>query len=183
MTINLSIAVWPHPHLSTCLSHHRHVSILYWKLIFNLIKQNAHRIEPKCFTGNKFDIIDHEFYLVQTFIGRDTQSPWTLSMFYMDLHAYYTKKTLELRTNWCLHVCNTLAWSQLQGLKFSEFSLISEFFPTFRAILEISVNLKRNLFMGVGVWTNLYMCETFIQLNLKSQRRRALFRVFDKNPF
>ncbi len=33
-----------------------------------------------------------------------------------------------------------------QGSKFSDFSLISDLFPTPRAILEISVNLKRKFF-------------------------------------
>ncbi len=41
-----------------------------------------------------------------------------------------------------------------QGSKFSDFSLISDFFATPRTILEISVNLKRNFSLegqGVGL--------------------------------
>ena len=48
----------------------------------------------------------------------------------------------------------TMLWSILvrtQGSKFSDFSLISDFFPTPRTILEISVNLKRIFFEGEGV--------------------------------
>ncbi len=41
--------------------------------------------------------------------------------------------------------------SILPGLKFSDLSLISDFFPTPRTILEISVNLKRKSFLkGTG---------------------------------
>ena len=45
---------------------------------------------------------------------------------------------------------------QYQGSKFSDLSLISDFFPTLRTILEISVNMKRNYFWrgggrGIGV--------------------------------
>ena len=39
-----------------------------------------------------------------------------------------------------------------QGTESSDFSLISDFFPTSRAIFEISVNLKRIFLMEVGVW-------------------------------
>ena len=39
-----------------------------------------------------------------------------------------------------------------QGTESSDLSLISDFFPTPRTILEISVNLKRNFSKRVGVW-------------------------------
>ncbi len=40
------------------------------------------------------------------------------------------------------------------ALYFSDFSLISDFFPTSRAILKISINLKRNYFRewGYAYW-------------------------------
>ncbi len=44
--------------------------------------------------------------------------------------------------------------THLQGIESSDFSLISDFFPTPRTILEISVNLKRIFFRrwGYGYW-------------------------------
>ncbi len=42
--------------------------------------------------------------------------------------------------------CTLIILSVIQGSKFSDFSLISDFFPTLRTILEISVNLKRKIF-------------------------------------
>ncbi len=37
-------------------------------------------------------------------------------------------------------------WENIQGTESSDFSLISDFFPTLRTILEISVNLERIFF-------------------------------------
>ncbi len=59
-------------------------------------------------------------------------------MFYFNTHI---KKLLLMSSGVLLKCTHTL----VQGLKVSEFSLISELFPTFRTILEISVNLKRNI--------------------------------------
>ncbi len=39
----------------------------------------------------------------------------------------------------------------IQGSKFTDFSLISNFFPTPGSILEISVNLKRSFLKGWGL--------------------------------
>ena len=43
-----------------------------------------------------------------------------------------------------------MAYLFTQGTESSDFSLISDFFPTSRTILEISVNLKRNFFREWG---------------------------------
>ncbi len=48
-------------------------------------------------------------------------------------------------------LCYTLKILLSQGSKFSDFSLISDFFPTPRNILEIRVNLKRNFLAGRGM--------------------------------
>ena len=48
-------------------------------------------------------------------------------------------------------VCNQGAYTDnSQGTESSDLSLISDFFPPPRTILEISVNLKRNFFLGGG---------------------------------
>ena len=68
---------------------------------------------------------------------------------------YYTLKKFS-QTTWNflfksrLHLCLLWQWS-----KSSDFSLISDFLPTPRTILEISRNLKRKFFWrvgGRGIW-------------------------------
>ena len=96
---------------------------------------------------------------------------------------------------WVLQIQNRT--SRSQGSKFSDLSLISDFFPTPRTILEICVNLKRNFFWRgggrvIGIqWPKMALecttCDARSQKikNVHTPQSTALhaFILFCRNPF